>query len=1031
MTTDCRGERATASGEAGGWTSTDSASSHTVRYWYLDRGGRTYRYRLSNVISYRFQVRAVASGVTGAATAWVEGVPSAPPTPEPTPEPLAATGLSASNPTRRSLDLSWTLPEQPAGVTVTDVQVQREADGAWSTVATLAADATSHTATGLEAGTTYRFRIRAATSAGHADSDPLSTSTADPDPDGTRSGAISLGAQFPARGRQFFRGYSLDRVNGDEVDYFTFTTGGRYELGLGARDQSIELKVTLEDASGKTVGTAGPPLDPSKDQVYIEWLKQVIAPGTYYVRVQALEDGATDYYIRFGLTDMPAVSVADASAEEGTDATVDFEVTLSRSPGAAVTVRYATADGTATAGEDYTATSGTLSFAADETSKTVSVPVLDDKHDEGQETFTLTLSSASGAGVYLADATATGTIENADPMPQAWLARFGRAASDNVVQAISRRWDGGSTGGGETHFKIGGRRIGGWDGGFGPRTDAGDYPHAGHGEPDGPSAWAAGERSGTGPPSTLGEATPWGRMDRPRNDRLPGPAGPSQVRPAGGSPADPAHGGFGNGGPAGGIVTGGGNDLWQALDTLAGAAGDARWAQIYRQGAGLAAGADRFDLRDLLMNSSFYYSPAPADAEGSLPARAGWLGEWAVWGESATTHFSGADGELGLDGEVATALVGFDNRRGRWLTGVALAYTEGTGAYTDAQSSAGALSSTLTSLHPYAHWQLSERTGVWGLLGYGAGDLSLTPQDAQPIETDLTHTLAAFSGRTALTTRAGESASFELALRSDAQFTETVSEAVPSLMRATGATSRVRLLLEGSGSLLLAGGVLTPTLEAGLRYDAGDAETGAGLEVAGGLAYAAGALKVALNARALVMHEDSEYEEWGFGASVVYEPSPNGRGLSMNLGSTWGATHGGVQSLWSQPSDAGLAPAAMPAGPQLQAQLGYGIPGRNGHALWVPYIGTYGASGMHAGLKLSRGESLQVALEIGGGGGAMHAAQPMLPAAGMHRDARPYSDRRSYAGGRAYINRGPERLPGELRDGATDPALRLNWALRW
>ena len=124
--------------------------------------------------------------------------------------------------------------------------------------------------------------------------------TAD-DPDSNRDGAVSLGDQSPDRGRQFFYAKSLDRANGDAVDYYTFTTDGRYTLGLGARDQTIELKVTLEDADGNVVGTAAPPADPNKDQVYIEWLKVTIDAGTYYIRVEALDDGATDYYIRFGL----------------------------------------------------------------------------------------------------------------------------------------------------------------------------------------------------------------------------------------------------------------------------------------------------------------------------------------------------------------------------------------------------------------------------------------------------------------------------------------------------------------------------------------------------------------------------------------------------------------------------------------------------------------------------------------------------------------------------------------------------------
>ena len=139
----------------------------------------------------------------------------------------------------------------------------------------------------------------------------------------------------------------------------------------------------------------------------------------------------------------PGLSVADARVYEAAGATVDFAVTLGRAARETVTVDYATADGPseggAVAGEDYTAASGTLSFAAGETAKTVSVPVLNDAHDEGEETFTLTLSNPSGGNAWLRDATATGTIENTDAMPRAWLARFGRTVAEQVLDAVEGR----------------------------------------------------------------------------------------------------------------------------------------------------------------------------------------------------------------------------------------------------------------------------------------------------------------------------------------------------------------------------------------------------------------------------------------------------------------------------------------------------------------------------------------------------------------------------------------------------------------
>ena len=135
-----------------------------------------------------------------------------------------------------------------------------------------------------------------------------------------------------------------------------------------------------------------------------------------------------------------ALAVADAEAREGVNPAVVFTVSLTRASTRSVTVDYATTDGTASAGEDYTATSGTLTFEAGTVEQTVSVPVLDDASDEGEETFTLTLSNPTGA--ILADAEATGTIANSDTMPMAWIARFGRTLAAQTVDAIGHRFEG-------------------------------------------------------------------------------------------------------------------------------------------------------------------------------------------------------------------------------------------------------------------------------------------------------------------------------------------------------------------------------------------------------------------------------------------------------------------------------------------------------------------------------------------------------------------------------------------------------------
>ena len=111
-------------------------------------------------------------------------------------------------------------------------------------------------------------------------------------------------------------------------------------------------------------------------------------------------------------------SIGDASVTEGDSGTADLEFTVTLSPAAdmATTVAWATSTAqgdTATAGTDYTAGSGTLSFAKGDTSKTVTVTVTGDEVDEANETLTVTLSAASD-GLSIGDTTATGTITDDD-----------------------------------------------------------------------------------------------------------------------------------------------------------------------------------------------------------------------------------------------------------------------------------------------------------------------------------------------------------------------------------------------------------------------------------------------------------------------------------------------------------------------------------------------------------------------------------------------------------------------------------------
>jgi ribosomal protein L35AE/L33A len=118
-----------------------------------------------------------------------------------------------------------------------------------------------------------------------------------------------------------------------------------------------------------------------------------------------------------GQPQLPSLFIDDVTVTEGNTGTVNanFTVTLSAASGQTVSVDYATANGTATAGSDYVAVSGQLSFQPGVTSQPVTVVVNGDVVDEPNETFVVNLSNAVGATI--ADNQGTGTITDDDGAP--------------------------------------------------------------------------------------------------------------------------------------------------------------------------------------------------------------------------------------------------------------------------------------------------------------------------------------------------------------------------------------------------------------------------------------------------------------------------------------------------------------------------------------------------------------------------------------------------------------------------------------
>lgn len=107
----------------------------------------------------------------------------------------------------------------------------------------------------------------------------------------------------------------------------------------------------------------------------------------------------------------PTLTIGNATAQEN-DGTMRFSLALSTAAGETVQVKYQTADGTATAPDDYAATSGQLEIPAGSTTATITVPLRDDDVVESDETFALNLSDAVAA--VIGNNQATGVIQNDD-----------------------------------------------------------------------------------------------------------------------------------------------------------------------------------------------------------------------------------------------------------------------------------------------------------------------------------------------------------------------------------------------------------------------------------------------------------------------------------------------------------------------------------------------------------------------------------------------------------------------------------------
>jgi len=354
-----------------------------------------------------------------------------------------------------------------------------------------------------------------------------------------------------------------------------------------------------------------------------------------------------------------------------------------------------------------------------------------------------------------------------------------------------------------------------------------------------------------------------------------------------------------------------------------------------------------FDMKTLLGGSDFVL---PLNARG---LGLGSLSGLTLWGGGDYRGLSGKSSGLGWDGDLLSGHLGADVQVSRdVLTGVAVSWGQVDVDYNDPGDDrigrTGDYDINIATVHPYVGWSaLGGRLDLWATAGYGWGELEIESDDMRVgrSASDITMQTVGAGGSGQLMQRGATT----LRLRGEALHTSMDVEGGDRITALMVEARRARLGLELAHThRLVDGGQVVPSVELGVRHDAGDGRTGTGAELGGGIRYTnpVHGLTVEGRGRVLLGHT-GDYNDWGLGGSVRVDGGDgSGRGLSISLRPVWGATASRADQVWSQAASSvvpggGSGGAAGSSGQQRQngqmdIDIGYGLGWGEG-VLVVPY----------------------------------------------------------------------------------------------
>ena len=291
----------------------------------------------------------------------------------------------------------------------------------------------------------------------------------------------------------------------------------------------------------------------------------------------------------------------------------------------------------------------------------------------------------------------------------------------------------------------------------------------------------------------------------------------------------------------------------------------------------------------------------------------GGIGSWSLWSTRDARSFSGE----GYEGATSTTFMGLDLLANKqWMVGVTASRNSGTSEYSWGTATQS-MDTELLSVLPYFSFEPNSKTSLWGVVGYGIGDITSTVVNADSQSSDMSMNMGMLGGRHEFATIGV----LDLAVRGDAAFanlaTGSGSGAVDDL---SANVNRVRAGLESSLSFdLHNGSSIQPFGEVAFRNDGGDGLTGSGVEVGGGVRVQTNAFTIEARGHKTASHSAEDFSESGFSIQAEIASSADGSGFALQMAPRW------IQSTGVQPLTGGIwSDAPTPDANRLHQMQRYG-----------------------------------------------------------------------------------------------------------